>query len=217
MAFPAAAGSGRLAADQQRAAAGRGIPCFSRNALTAAAQMKRRSSSNAAAATQWLWQQGSGTGSDSGCLGFASVTRAVEVAGVGVAAKETQQLTPQQLTQRSWPQFSIVRRGGSGAGRKGAAQRQQRTAAQGAGRAHRCIGSSGAAASGTAAQRQWQQQQRQRHSGQRQRRSGSGAAAAAQGGSSGSIGAAGSGSGAAAAAAAQRQQQRRSGSGAWGR
>ncbi len=46
-ASPAAAGSGRLAADQQRAAAGRGIPRFSRNALTAAAQMKRRSGSNA--------------------------------------------------------------------------------------------------------------------------------------------------------------------------
>jgi hypothetical protein len=46
MAFPAAAGSSRLAADQQRAAAGRGIPCFSRNVLTAAAQMKQRSGSN---------------------------------------------------------------------------------------------------------------------------------------------------------------------------
>ncbi len=120
-AFPAAAGSGRLAVDQQRMAAGREIPRFSRNALTAAVQMKRRSGSNAAAVTQWLWQQGSGTGSDSGCLSLASVTPAVGVAGVGVAAKETQQLTPQQLTQRSWPQFSIVRRGGSGAGRKGAA------------------------------------------------------------------------------------------------
>jgi hypothetical protein len=117
-----------LTADQQRAAAGRGIPRFSRNALTAAGQMKRRSGSNAAAATQWLWQQGSsGTGSDTGCLGFALVTRAVGVAGVGVAAKETQQLTPQQLTpqqltQSSWPMFSIVRRGGSGAGHEGAAQ-----------------------------------------------------------------------------------------------
>jgi hypothetical protein len=38
---------------------------------------------------------------------------------VGVAAKETQQLTPQQLTQRSWPQFTIVCRGGSGAGQGG--------------------------------------------------------------------------------------------------
>ena len=61
----------------------------------------------------------SGTGIDSGCLGFAWVTRAVCVAGVGVAAKEPQQLTPQQLTQRSWPQFTIVRRGGSGAGQGG--------------------------------------------------------------------------------------------------
>jgi hypothetical protein len=61
-AFPAAAGSGRLAADQQSAAAGQGIPHFSHNALTAAAQMKQRSGSNAAAATQWLWQQGSGNG-----------------------------------------------------------------------------------------------------------------------------------------------------------
>jgi hypothetical protein len=107
VAFPAAAGSGRLGADQQCAAADRGIPRFLRNALTAAAQIKGCSGSNAAAATQWLWQQDSGTGSDSGCLGFASVTRAVGVAGVGVAAKET-----------------IVRRGGSGTGRKGAAQQQ---------------------------------------------------------------------------------------------
>ncbi len=168
--FPAAAGSGRLAADQQRAAAGRGIPHFSHNALTAAAQMKQRSGSNAAAAMQCLWQQGSGTGSDSGCLGFALVTRAVGVSGVGVAAKEMQQLTPQQLTQRSWPQFSIVHNGGSGAGHKGVEQRQKRTAAQaqGAGGAHWCIGSSDAAASSTAAQQQWQQLQRQRHSGQQQ-------------------------------------------------
>jgi hypothetical protein len=59
-AFPVAAGSSRLAADQQRTAAGRGIPCFLHNGLTAAAQMKQCSGSNAAAATQWLWQQGSG-------------------------------------------------------------------------------------------------------------------------------------------------------------
>jgi hypothetical protein len=137
-----------LAADQQRAAAGRGIPHFSRNALIAAAQMKQRSGSNIVAATKWLWQQGSGTGSDSGCLGFASVTCTVGVAGVGVAEKEMQQLTPQQITQCLWPQFSIVCRSGSGAGCKGAAQRQRRTAAQGAGRAHWCIGSSGAAAFG---------------------------------------------------------------------
>ncbi len=38
---------------------------------------------------------------------------------MGVAAKERQQITPQQLTQRSWPQFTIVRRGGSGAGQGG--------------------------------------------------------------------------------------------------
>jgi hypothetical protein len=65
VAFPAAAGSGRLVADQQHAAAGRGIPRFLRNALTAAAQMKQRSGrwqqrsgSNAVAvaARQWQWQ-----------------------------------------------------------------------------------------------------------------------------------------------------------------
>jgi hypothetical protein len=96
-----------------------------------ATQWQQRSGSKASAATQWLWRQGSGTGSDSGCLGFTLVTCAVGVAGVGVAAKETQQLTLQQLTQRSWPQFLIVRHGGSGAGCEGVAQRQRRTAAQG--------------------------------------------------------------------------------------
>ncbi len=186
-----------MAADQQRAAAGWGIPCFLRNVLTAAAQMKQCSSSNTAAATQWLWQQGSGTGSDSGCLSFALVTHAVGVAGVGVAAKEMQQLTPQQLTQRSWPQFSIVRRGGSGAGRKGAARRQQCTAGA-QGRAERICAlaavvqqlvaqqrsgsgssSSGSStvgsSSGTAAAAQGRQQWQHWHSGQRQRRSSSGA------------------------------------------
>ena len=157
--------------------------------------MKRRSGSNAAAATQWLWQQGSGTGSDSGCLGFASVTRAVGVAGVGAAAKETQQLTPQQLTQRSWPQFSIVRRGGSGAGREGAAQRQRRTAAQG--RAGR-IGASAAVAQQPAAQRR--SGSGSSGSGSGTAGSGSGAAAAAHGGGS-------SGSCGAAVAAAQRWRQ----------